>query len=101
MFPARYKDDPWLWDLDWSVEKFRLRKKYYDTLNDSPVIEKNKKDVKTTTEDEEGAGEEELAADLDEEELEEERKLEEVRAKLEKTLEFLPKVNQHMAGYPA
>ncbi|PIK41139.1 putative DNA polymerase subunit gamma-1-like [Apostichopus japonicus] len=96
-----YKDDPWLWDLDWSVEKFRLRKKYYDTLNDSPVIEKNKKDVKTTTEDEEGAGEEELAADLDEEELEEERKLEEVRAKLEKTLEFLPKVNQHMAGYPA
>ena len=26
----RYKDDPWLWDLDWTVGRFKMKK---ETLN--------------------------------------------------------------------
>ena len=26
LFMSRYKDDPWLWDLDWTVGNFRMNK---------------------------------------------------------------------------
>lgn len=25
-YPVRYKEDPWLWDLDWEVQEFKKKK---------------------------------------------------------------------------
>lgn len=26
IYSLRYKDDPWLWDLEWDVQEFKLKK---------------------------------------------------------------------------
>lgn len=84
------------------MEKVRFMKKYYKSLEDQDpqVVEQSKGDDKASKETTDQTRNEPSGADLDEEELDEERRLEQVRAKLEKTKAFMPKVNQHMVGYP-
>lgn len=111
IYSNRFKNDPWLWDLDWSVENFRLKKSYYDKLDRSASAEeireeeKEDKEVKRDKTNERSmetlAGEdtkEEMVED--EGEIDEDRKLERVKEKLAATLAYLPKRSQHMVGYP-
>ncbi|KAJ8029029.1 DNA polymerase subunit gamma-1 [Holothuria leucospilota] len=105
-----YKDDPWLWDLDWSVENFRLKKSYYDKLDRSASAEEmgeeeteDTKEKRAKTKEiskEETVGEDKQEMEEDEVETDEEKRLERVKEKLSATLAYLPKRSQHMVGYP-
>nr|XP_054756304.1 DNA polymerase subunit gamma-1-like [Lytechinus pictus] len=81
----KYREDPWLWELDWSVDDYRLRK----TI---PQSERKKKDKQ-----EECSKEKEVKG---EEEESEEDAEETCVADVLKTAVRIPKVNQHMTGYP-
>ncbi|XP_064607817.1 DNA polymerase subunit gamma-1-like [Liolophura sinensis] len=76
----RYKDDPWLWDLNWTVKDLKLRK---ETSKTKRIPKKDAPVAKTENAEEE-------------EESEEDR----VKKVLE-TEKRLPKISAHMPGYPA
>ncbi|XP_030833050.1 DNA polymerase subunit gamma-1-like [Strongylocentrotus purpuratus] len=81
----KYREDPWLWELDWSVDDYRLRK----TIPLSERAKKKKKDEECSKEKVESEEEEN-------EEVKEETCVEDVLS----TAARIPKVNQHMTGYP-
>ncbi|XP_041965966.1 DNA polymerase subunit gamma-1 [Alosa sapidissima] len=90
----RYKDDPWLWDLDWEVQEFKKKK----------VPQKKKKANKA----EETKAPTISAVDWDmdtgppsEEELNGVDPSKELLDKLKQTVSCLPKRRQHLPGHPS
>ncbi|XP_062402977.1 DNA polymerase subunit gamma-1 [Sardina pilchardus] len=90
----RYKDDPWLWDLDWEVQEFKQKK----------VPQKKKKAAKAV----ETKAPTVSVADWDtdpgppsEEELNGVDPSKEVLDKLKQTVDSLPKRRQHLPGHPS
>nr|KAG5714277.1 hypothetical protein BaRGS_018494 [Batillaria attramentaria] len=90
-----YKDDPWLWDLDWSVAEFKMKK------NGSTGKAKAKRMSDSGMKEEEEEEEEDLDIltfmETSEERQERRRIIESVYA----TVDRLPKNPTFMAGYPA
>ncbi|XP_061077488.1 DNA polymerase subunit gamma-1 [Conger conger] len=89
----RYKEDPWLWDLEWDVQEFKQKK--------SPV--RKKKPVKPETPEESSN-----MADLDqdpgpppEEDNTAPPASRAVLEQLKETVSRLPKRTQHLPGHPA
>ncbi|XP_071477444.1 DNA polymerase subunit gamma-1-like [Diadema antillarum] len=80
----RFKEDPWLWELDWAVEDYKL-KKAQPLRRERKIQEKEAVAKETGEEQAEKEGEEE-----------EESPVKDVLM----TAERIPKVNQHMMGYP-
>ncbi|KAL2094145.1 hypothetical protein ACEWY4_011457 [Coilia grayii] len=90
----RYREDPWLWDLDWNVQEFKQKK----------ATQKKRKAVKT----EECKPPAISAADLEkdpgppsEEELDGVDPCTEVLERLKQTVSCLPKRRQHLPGHPS
>uniref|UniRef100_UPI00398F448B DNA polymerase subunit gamma-1 n=1 Tax=Pristiophorus japonicus TaxID=55135 RepID=UPI00398F448B len=91
----RYKDDPWLWDLEWDTQEFKQKKNT-----------RKKEKVSTSTSTSGAAGcisaaefEEDPGPPSEEEEL----KVPKSRALLEnlqQTVSLLPKRRQHLPGHP-
>ncbi|XP_034542607.1 DNA polymerase subunit gamma-1 [Notolabrus celidotus] len=86
----RYKEDPWLWDLEWDVQKFKLKK---------AVVSKKKKVAETWSstplpdwEEDPGPPPEEEVAGPCPSRL--------VVEKLMETVDRLPKRRQHLPGHP-
>ena len=129
-----YKDDPWLWELDWSTEDYKLKKEVVkkkprrkainqDVKEDSlSKIEDDKEMGRMPKEDSGGLGEVaqdrskvalqddgvlrevDVRVEVEDEELEKERREKEERdARVKEVMETairIPKVKQHMVGYP-
>ncbi|XP_029430530.1 DNA polymerase subunit gamma-1 isoform X2 [Rhinatrema bivittatum] len=90
----RYKEDPWLWDLEWDLQEFKQKKKLKKKQNES------RGDLKA-------AGKPpvlELQEDPGPPSEEEEAKIPASKIVLEKlketTLSLLPKRQQHLPGHP-
>ncbi|XP_033634146.1 DNA polymerase subunit gamma-1-like [Asterias rubens] len=129
-----YKDDPWLWELDWSTEDYKLKKEVVkkkprrkainqDVKEDSlSKIEDDNEMGRMPKEDSGGLGEVaqdrskvalqddgvlrevDVRVEVEDEELEKERREKEERdARVKEVMETairIPKVKQHMVGYP-
>ncbi|XP_025977059.2 DNA polymerase subunit gamma-1 [Dromaius novaehollandiae] len=92
----RYKDDPWLWDLEWDTQEFKQKKKAV-----------KKKDREGNTSTAAAAGASELAQEQQEDpgppSEEEEARVPASRASLERlkeTVTLQPKRLQHLPGHP-
>ncbi|XP_051690182.2 DNA polymerase subunit gamma-1 isoform X2 [Oryctolagus cuniculus] len=94
----RYKDDPWLWDLEWELQEFKqkkakkVKKKEPATASKSPT---------------KGAGapgdpmdEEDPGPPSEEEECQRDVTARACLQQLKDTTEFLPKRPQHLPGHP-
>nr|XP_045002261.1 DNA polymerase subunit gamma-1 isoform X1 [Jaculus jaculus] len=94
----RYKEDPWLWDLEWDLQEFKqkkvknVKKKEPATASQLPV---------------EGAGphgdpadQEDPGPPSEEEELQRDAEARACLQKLKGTTELLPKRPQHLPGHP-
>ncbi|XP_062246286.1 DNA polymerase subunit gamma-1 [Platichthys flesus] len=89
----RYKEDPWLWDLEWDVQEFKLKKE--------PV--RKKKQVKETVEAQvvsPPAESEEDPGPPSEEEVEDPCPGRLAVERLKETVNRLPKRRQHLPGHP-
>lgn len=75
----RYKKDPWMWDLDWSVQEIKCRK---TASNKRKQVLKDKSD------------------DSVKEELTEEELLTKKVEDILQTADFLPKIRPFLPGYP-
>ncbi|XP_028920802.1 DNA polymerase subunit gamma-1 isoform X1 [Ornithorhynchus anatinus] len=98
----RYKDDPWLWDLEWDLQEFKMKKP-------SPARKKKKEGPEREEPGTPPAGAEsppELEWQADPGPPSEEEELQRgpaVRARLEQlkaTSSLLPKRTQHLPGHP-
>lgn len=92
----RYKDDPWLWDLDWDVQDFKLKK--------IPVSKKKAKQEAEAT----AAAKENVPEDWNEDpgppSEEEQAGLHpsrELLQRLKETVSYLPKRRQHLPAHPS
>ncbi|XP_009428074.3 DNA polymerase subunit gamma-1 isoform X2 [Pan troglodytes] len=93
----RYKDDPWLWDLEWDLQEFKQKK-----------ARKVKKEPATASKlPIEGAGapgdpmdQEDLGPCSEEEEFQQDVMARACLQKLKGTTELLPKRPQHLPGHP-
>ncbi|XP_055479099.1 DNA polymerase subunit gamma-1 isoform X2 [Psammomys obesus] len=92
----RYKDDPWLWDLEWDLQEFKQRK-----------AKKVKKPVSASKLPIEGAGpsgepmdQEDPGPPSEEEELQQGAVARTRLQQLKNTLDTLPKRLQHLPGHP-
>ncbi|XP_067235717.1 DNA polymerase subunit gamma-1 [Chanodichthys erythropterus] len=92
----RYKDDPWLWDLDWDVQDFKQKK--------MPVSKKKAKQEAEAT----AAANENIPKDWDEDPgppLEEDEAgpdpRRELLQRLKETVSCLPKRRQHLPAHPS
>ncbi|XP_058283099.1 DNA polymerase subunit gamma-1 isoform X5 [Hylobates moloch] len=93
----RYKEDPWLWDLEWDLQEFKQKK-----------AKKVKKDPATASKlPIEGAGapgdpmdQEDLGPRSEEEEFQQDVMARTCLQKLKGTTELLPKRPQHLPGHP-
>ncbi|KAG7267582.1 hypothetical protein CRUP_006002, partial [Coryphaenoides rupestris] len=96
----RYKEDPWLWDLEWDVQEFKLkkvpvRKKKVPSTSSTPASSTPTSSTPLPEEDQEDPGppsEEELARPCP-------ARLAVERIKAS-TLSRMPKRRQHLPGYP-
>ncbi|XP_078097437.1 DNA polymerase subunit gamma-1 [Mustelus asterias] len=95
LYNERYKDDPWLWDLEWDTQEFKQkknsRKKKNGSVGTSEVV-----NCSSATESEEDPGPPSA-------EEEEEMKSDKSRAllnSLHQTVSLLPKRRQHLPGHP-
>uniref|UniRef100_A0A672G623 DNA polymerase subunit gamma-1 n=1 Tax=Salarias fasciatus TaxID=181472 RepID=A0A672G623_SALFA len=89
----RYKDDPWLWDLEWDVQEFKQKKvatskkknakKAAETKTATPLPEWEEDPGPPTEEEMAGPAASRLAVD-----------------KLKETVNRLPKRRQHLPGHP-
>ncbi|XP_053573644.1 DNA polymerase subunit gamma-1 [Bombina bombina] len=95
LYEDRYKEDPWLWDLEWDIQEFKQKK-----------IKQNKKhkDTEETTETLANAAHADLNEDPGPPTEEEESIPPTSKVYLEnlkeKTMSLLPKRNQHLPGHP-
>lgn len=90
----KYKEDPWLWDLEWDVQEFKLKK----------VPVSKKKQVQQEAERQAATPLPDLEEDPgppSEEELERPHPGSLVVEKLKETVSRLPKRKQHLPGHPA
>ncbi|XP_038067395.1 DNA polymerase subunit gamma-1-like [Patiria miniata] len=120
-----YKEDPWLWELDWSTEDYKLKKEVVRRKprgnskdlreNDRTPSSTSQDDGKMNHETERPDGEDErrtmgasqggsetMAEEdglTEEERLEQEAREERLRDVME-TADRMPKIKQHMVGYP-
>ncbi|XP_016384061.1 DNA polymerase subunit gamma-1 [Sinocyclocheilus rhinocerous] len=92
----RYKDDPWLWDLDWDVQDFKQKK--------IPVSKKKAKQEAEAT----AAAKENVPEDWNEDpgppSEEEQAGLHpssELLQRLKETVSYLPKRRQHLPAHPS
>lgn len=92
----RYRDDPWLWDLDWDVQDFKLKK--------IPVSKKKAKQEAEAT----AAAKENVPEDWNEDpgppSEEEQAGLHpsrELLQRLKETVSYLPKRRQHLPAHPS
>ncbi|XP_054387808.1 DNA polymerase subunit gamma-1 isoform X2 [Pongo abelii] len=93
----RYKEDPWLWDLEWDLQEFKQKK-----------AKKVKKEPATASKlPIEGAGapgdpmdQEDLGPCSEEEEFQQDVMARACLQKLKETTELLPKRPQHLPGHP-
>ncbi|XP_054306340.1 DNA polymerase subunit gamma-1 isoform X2 [Pongo pygmaeus] len=93
----RYKEDPWLWDLEWDLQEFKQKK-----------AKKVKKEPATASKlPIEGAGapgdpmdQEDLGPRSEEEEFQQDVMARACLQKLKETTELLPKRPQHLPGHP-
>ncbi|KAL4670960.1 hypothetical protein H8959_003669 [Pygathrix nigripes] len=93
----RYKEDPWLWDLEWDLQEFKQKK-----------AKKVKKEPATASKlPIEGAGapgdpmdQEDLGPRSEEEEFQQDVMARACLQKLKGTTELLPKRPQHLPGHP-
>ncbi|XP_056272650.1 DNA polymerase subunit gamma-1 isoform X3 [Pseudoliparis swirei] len=89
----RYKDDPWLWDLEWDVQEFKLKK----------VVASKKKNLEKAVETKVAAPLPDLDEDPGPPAEEEMAGLSPSRLAVEKLKEIvsrLPKRRQHLPGHP-
>ncbi|XP_016048858.2 DNA polymerase subunit gamma-1 [Erinaceus europaeus] len=89
----RYKDDPWLWDLEWDLQEFRQKKV------------KRKKPAAASQLPVEGAEvpgdpEEDRGPPSEEEEVQQAASARACLEQLKRTAELLPKRPQHLPGHP-
>ncbi|XP_060709269.1 DNA polymerase subunit gamma-1 isoform X2 [Hemiscyllium ocellatum] len=95
LYDERYKDDPWLWDLEWGTQEFKQKKN----------TKKKKKELVSTSEIANSGKMSEFEEDPGppSEEKEEEMKAAKSRAllnDLHQTVSLLPKRRQHLPGHP-
>ncbi|XP_038670782.1 DNA polymerase subunit gamma-1 [Scyliorhinus canicula] len=95
LYDERYKDDPWLWDLEWNTQVFKQKKnskkKKKESVGTSEVA-----NCSSVAESEEDPG-------PPSEEEEEEKKSVKSRTllnSLHQTVSLLPKRRQHLPGHP-
>ncbi|KAI2648511.1 DNA polymerase subunit gamma-1 [Labeo rohita] len=92
----RYKDDPWLWDLDWDVQDFKQKKMTVGKKKAKQEAEAtaaaNKNVPEDWNEDPGPPSEEEQAASDPSREL---------LQRLKETVSYLPKRRQHLPAHPS
>ncbi|XP_043934146.1 DNA polymerase subunit gamma-1 [Protopterus annectens] len=90
----RYKEDPWLWDLEWDTQEFRqkksVKKKKKQESSDTPDISKSTSDNDLEEDSGPPTEEEEMKTSTSKLCLE----------KLKETVALLPKKRQHLPGHP-
>ncbi|XP_037308034.2 DNA polymerase subunit gamma-1 [Pungitius pungitius] len=89
----RYKDDPWLWDLEWDVQEFKLKKEAASKKKNSKKTGETKVATPLPDSDEDPGppAEEEIAGPCP-------SRL--ALEKLKETVSRLPKRRQHLPGHP-
>ena len=121
-----YEEDPWLWELDWSTEDYKLKKEVMqrrarttsrdiqeednshskDSLDDPKATEKLKIssggiEVSSVSKETPQRSDRAMEEDgMTEEERQEKEAREERLRKVIETATRMPKVKQHMVGYP-
>ncbi|XP_006028344.1 DNA polymerase subunit gamma-1 [Alligator sinensis] len=94
LYDERYKDDPWLWDLEWDVEKFKekkpLKKKNKDAKSKAAEVVANPSALEWQEDPGPPSEEEELGVPESQLCLE----------RLKETVTLLPKRTQHLPGHP-
>ncbi|XP_011605608.2 DNA polymerase subunit gamma-1 isoform X1 [Takifugu rubripes] len=90
----RYKDDPWLWDLEWDVQEFKLKKMAAGRRkNSNKAVETQAPTLPPEQEEDPGPpSEEEMVAP---------RPSSLAVEKLKETVSRLPKRRQHLPGHPS
>lgn len=87
----RYKEDPWLWDLEWDVQEFKQKK--------VPVSKKRRSETEAVSRTPLSDWEEDPGPPL-EEEVEAPHPGREALERLKETVSKLPKRRQHLPGHP-
>ncbi|XP_043838904.1 DNA polymerase subunit gamma-1 isoform X1 [Dromiciops gliroides] len=92
----RYKDNPWLWDLEWDLQEFKLKKKKI-RKKDQNISCRSSTEAEKSSETEE---QEDPGPPSEEEELQSDSAIRARMEELKETVSLLPKRTQHLPGHP-
>ncbi|XP_030433904.1 DNA polymerase subunit gamma-1 isoform X1 [Gopherus evgoodei] len=100
LYEERYKDDPWLWDLEWDLQEFKQKKKKTGRKKNEDV---NSEPAKVVANPSALEWQEGSALDPGPPSEEEELRIPEswvLLERLKETISLLPKRTQHLPGHP-
>ncbi|XP_078007267.1 DNA polymerase subunit gamma-1 isoform X5 [Phascolarctos cinereus] len=92
----RYKDNPWLWDLEWDLQEFKLKKKKIRKKDQSISCRSSTEAEKSS----EMEGQKDPHPPSEEEELQNDSAIRTRMEELKETVALLPKRTQHLPGHP-
>ncbi|KAK2107473.1 hypothetical protein P7K49_012638 [Saguinus oedipus] len=93
----RYKEDPWLWDLEWDLQEFKQKKAR--KVKKEPATA-SKLPIKGPGAPDDPMDQEDLGPPSEEEEFQQDVTARACLQKLKGTTELLPKRPQHLPGHP-
>ncbi|XP_068954672.1 DNA polymerase subunit gamma-1 [Petaurus breviceps papuanus] len=93
---GRYKDNPWLWDLEWDLQEFKLKKKKNGKKDQNRSCRSSTEAEKSS----EMEGQEDPGPPSEEEELQRDAAIRTRMEELKETASLLPKRTQHLPGHP-